>query len=115
MSPAKPYELARLAHLYLRLGNKELAHNCLDLSIETGPHIRPLYYTRLLTLEGIWEGLRFIEKSRYIPLIRAGFRYRQDLFIIAAKRSRAFRVMATYGLLNDLPLLTEFFNLLRKP
>ena len=108
---ARPYELARLAHLYALKGDPVRARKALDLSILTGPFIRPLYITRFLTLSKLWPELTDKEKKRYSKLIKLVYKYRKAWLVTRAKKLKVMRKMMAYHFGSDLKELIKFYRL----
>jgi len=108
---ARPFELARLAHLYAFKGDSVRAKSALDLSILTGPFIRPLYATRFLTLSKLWPGLSDKDKKSYSKVIRLVYTQRKSWLITRAKKIQVIRKMMAYHFGADLKELIKFYRL----
>jgi len=108
----RPFEWSRLAHLGSMTGDTRLAKKALEMSILTGPHIKTLYFTRLITFASIWPELDDAYKDKYQDIARLAYRHFRARVVIVARKSSAVREIYR-RLFRDSPVrLLAFYRLI---
>lgn len=110
LASARPFELARLAHLYAGIGDNKNAKIALFHSLSAGPHIQNLYFTRFLTLSKIWQGIEAEDRKQMDTIIRLAYQHKTWKVIRVAKVSVEARKLVVYILKKDPKKLLEFYR-----
>ena len=113
-APARPYEWARLAHLYSLQDQAHLAQKALKMSVYTGPNIRPLHLSRLFTLSKIWLELDFADRIFFHKEVELAFRYQRSKVIRSSKNNKNMRRVFKETWSADQSKLLSYYKLLLK-
>ena len=111
-APARAYEWARLAHLYSLQDHAHLAHKALKMSVYTGPNIRQLHLSRLLTLSKIWLELNPLDRNFFYKEAELAFRYHRSKVIRFSKNNKNLRNIFKETWSADQSKLLSYYKLL---
>ena len=113
-APARPYEWARLAHLYSLQDHANLAYEALKMSVYTGPNIRPLHLSRVFTLSKIWLELDSADRIFFHKEAELAFRYQRSKVIRSSKNNKNMRRVFKETWSADQLKLLSYYKLLLK-
>jgi hypothetical protein len=114
ISAVRPYEWARLAHLYTLTGDQDLAEKTLWLSMKTGPFVPPLSISRLISLSHLWAELSDGQKRDFSIIIKLALLYQKDEVVRLTTRNIRLLRMVKFSLRGRPAELEEFYKLFLK-
>jgi len=113
-APARPYEWARLAHLYSLQDQAHLAQKALKMSVYTGRNVRPLHVSRLFTLSKIWLELASADRNFFYKEAELAFRHQKSKVIRSSKNNKNMRDVFKEAWSDDQSKLLSYYQLLLK-